>query len=129
MKSVIIAIVIFALVIGCAFFITFHFQSFTEKMLHKLDSLPNDMEDLEKTEEKELREGVEEIAALWDEEFQRMVYLVGYSLVNRADSAINTMYTAVCTGNHEDYAINRREAMDALRRLQELQGMRLSAVL
>lgn len=79
MKSVIIAIVIFALVIGCAFFITFHFQSFTEKMLLKLDSLPNNMENLEKTEEKELREDVEDIAALWDEEFQRMVYLVGYS--------------------------------------------------
>ena len=129
MKSVIIALVIFSLVIGCAFFITFHFQSFTEKMLSKLDSLPNNMEDLQKKEKKELQENVEEIAALWDEEFQRMVYIVGYSLVNRADSAINTMYTAVSTGNNEDYAINRREAMDALQRLQELQGMRLSAVL
>lgn len=54
MKSVIIAIVIFALVIGCAFFITFHFQSFTEKMLHKLDSLPNNMENLEKNRRKRI---------------------------------------------------------------------------
>ena len=125
MKSVIIAAVILALVLGCAAWNGATIGKEAQLLLDKLNRLPEQME----TGTKKLEKQVDTIYTQWDRAIRHLSYTVGFSQINRADTAINTLYIAYYCENTDDYAIARREAIDAVTRLHRLQALHYESIL
>ncbi len=129
MKSVIIAIVLMAVVFGCVGINTAYFEKSTDELIEKLEQLPRQLPKNSDHAQSAMQKKIDALEDCWNKQIMRMTYTVSYAQLNRADSAINTLFIAFYSENEEDYAIARREAIDAVQRLRQLQTFHISSII
>lgn len=121
MKTFIASLVIFALL--CVFVGVN--SAITSKSLYELinltESLPDSTEEFNGNYEF-IRADVEKLFDMWDKKIDKFSYIMSYDMLDRADDAALSLYSAYLTGDAEDFVLARMKLSDCLKRLKVLCG-------
>ena len=74
------------------------------------------------------REQAQALCEAWSDAVRYFSYVCSYNVLNRADEAVWNLYAAVESGDHPMAIAARYQLLDALRRMRELETVRISSV-
>lgn len=126
MKTFVIAIIIFSVVIGFVIWNAIDLQKSFGEMLALTEALPFDIEDFK--QDAQTKELVDKLYYLWDKKFDRIVFTSGYENCNRADEAITALFVHYKNNNASDFTHARLILWDSLRRLKMLESFHFDSI-
>lgn len=127
MKTFIASLLIFALLcvfVGVNSAIT---SDTIKELLSIAESLPENEKDFEKNPE-EVKKKVEELYSLWDKKIDGLAYIMSYDMLDRADDAVISLYSAYSTSDTEDFLLSRAKLCDSLKRLLMFCGFSIKSL-
>ena len=65
----------------------------------------------------ETQKKVEELYSLWDKKIDGLAYIMSYDMIDRADEAVISLYSAYSISDTEDFILARAKLCDSLKRL------------
>lgn len=127
MKTFIASLLIFALLcvfVGVNSAIT---SDTIKELLSIAESLPENEKDFEKNPA-EVKKQVEELYSLWDKKTDGLAYIMSYDMLDRADDAVISLYSAYSTSDTEDFLLSRAKLCDSLKRLLMFCGFSIKSL-
>ena len=98
-----------------------------KELLSIAESLPENEQEFEKNAE-ETQKKVEELYSLWDKKIDGLAYIMSYDMLDRADDAVISLYSAYSTSDTEDFLLARAKLCDSLKRLLMFCGFSIKSL-
>ena len=76
----------------------------------------------------ETRKKVEELYSLWDKKIDGLAYIMSYDMLDRADEAVISLYSAYSISDTEDFILARAKLCDSLKRLLMFCGFSIKSL-
>lgn len=127
MKTFIASLLIFALLCVFVGINSAKTSDTVKEILSIAESLPDNEQEFEKNAE-ETRKKVEELYSLWDKKIDGLAYIMSYDMLDRADEAVISLYSAYSISDTEDFILARAKLCDSLKRLLMFCGFSIKSL-
>lgn len=127
MKTFIASLLIFALLCVFVGINSAKTSDTVKELLSIAESLPENEKDFEKNPA-EVKKQVEELYSLWDKKIDGLAYIMSYDMLDRADDAVISLYSAYSTSDTEDFLLARAKLCDSLKRLLMFCGFSIKSL-
>lgn len=127
MKTFIASLLIFALLCVFVGINSAKTADTVKELLSIAESLPENEKDFEKNPA-EVKKQVEELYSLWDKKIDGLAYIMSYDMLDRADDAVISLYSAYSTSDTEDFLLARAKLCDSLKRLLMFCGFSIKSL-
>ena len=127
MKTFIASLLIFALLCVFVGINSAKTADTVKELLSIAESLPENEQEFEKNAE-ETQKKVEELYSLWDKKIDGLAYIMSYDMLDRADDAVISLYSAYSTSDTEDFLLARARLRDSLKRLLMFCGFSIKSL-
>ncbi len=127
MKTFICALIIVCILTGCVVLNMTALNRMIDKMLDIAYDFPETPDGI-RDDFSDIGDDVEKLWKLWDKNIVKISYTISYEDINRADDAINELYTSYITGTKDTFITSRMKAIDALRRIRQMENFNLQSL-
>lgn len=127
MKTFVCALIIVCILTACVVLNMAMLNRMIDEMLDIAYSFPENDDGIA-DDFSNISESVEKFWDLWDKNITKISYTISYDDINRADDAINELYTSCITKTKDTFITSRMKAIDALRRIRQMENFNLQSL-